>query len=62
LVGPYQRNADVLQHATPTNASAHKHAANASMMRAIAADEVIEASLARLEKPGITRSSARNRA
>ncbi len=62
LVGPYKRDPDVLQHERPTHASAHKHAANASMMRAIAADEVIEASLARLEETGLSRSSARSRA
>lgn len=62
LVGPYKRDADVLQHETPTHASAHKHAANASMMRAIAAEEAIEAALVRLKNPRLSRSSARSRA
>lgn len=48
LVGPYRREADVIQHERPDHASAHKHAANAGMMRAIAADEVVEAALAGL--------------
>lgn len=62
LVGPYQRDADVLQHERPNHPSAHKNAANASMMRAIAADEAIQAALARLGQPKISRSSARTRA
>ncbi len=57
LVGPYKREADVLQHESPTHASAHKNAANARMMLAIAADEAIEASLER-----VTRFAARSRA
>lgn len=60
LVGPYQRAGDVLQHESPAHASAHKNAANASMMRAIAADEAIEAALDRLKVPGLSRSSARS--
>lgn len=48
LVGPYERANDVIQHESPGHASAHKTPANASMMRAIAAEEVIEAALARL--------------
>lgn len=62
LVGPYKRDADVLQHETPTHASAHKHAANASMMRAITAEEAIKAALVRLNEPRFSRSSAQNRA
>ncbi|MEQ9095287.1 MAG: glycosyltransferase family 9 protein [Phycisphaerales bacterium] len=50
LVGPYRREADVLQHERPDHASAHKNAANAGMMRAIAADEVIEAAMTRLRQ------------
>lgn len=52
LVGPYERSSDVIQHEAPSHPSAHKNAANASMMHAIAADEVIEAALARLGRSG----------
>jgi lipopolysaccharide heptosyltransferase I len=61
LVGPYQREGDVIQHASPSHPSAHKHAANAGMMRAIVAEEVIQAALERLG-PGVSRSAARSRA
>ncbi|MFI4882064.1 MAG: glycosyltransferase family 9 protein [Phycisphaerales bacterium JB064] len=57
LVGPYKRDADVLQHERPDHPSAHKNAANARMMRAIAAEEAISAVLERL-----SRCAARSRA
>lgn len=50
LVGPYQRDDDAIQHERPTHPSAHKNPANVRMMHAIGADEVIEASLARLSR------------
>ncbi|MEO1008432.1 MAG: glycosyltransferase family 9 protein [Planctomycetota bacterium] len=50
LVGPYGREADVLQHATPGHTAAHKDPANAAMMRTISVDEVEAAALGRLSR------------
>ena len=53
LVGPYQRDDDVLQHERPTHPSAHKRAANASMMASITVEEVIQAALARFSPSAV---------
>jgi len=50
LVGPYQRECDVLQAHSPAHASAHKNSENVCMMEGIAADQVIEAARVRLSR------------
>jgi len=52
LVGPYGREADVIQHQRPDHPAAHKVADNARMMRAITVDEVLCAALERLSRCG----------
>ncbi len=47
-VGPYRRDADVLQHRDPGDTLDHKHDANAAMMRRITTDEALAAARARL--------------
>lgn len=48
LVGPYGREADVLQARTPDEGVTHKRDAHASLMAEISVDRVVEAALARL--------------
>jgi len=52
LVGPYGREADVIQHQRPDHPAAHKVADNARMMRAITVEEVLCAALERLSRCG----------
>lgn len=56
LVGPYRREADVLQHARPGDRFEHKdEAAGRAMMERIAVDEVVELMKVRLTRPGPAR-------
>lgn len=49
LVGPYRRDADVLQHLTPGDHTDHKdEPSGRALMQRIALDEVVDAALARL--------------
>ena len=41
-VGPYSRQADVIQHVTPDDRIDHKDAANVALMERITTGEVIE--------------------
>lgn len=50
LVGPYRRDADVIQHREPGDTIDHKDEANADQMDRITVDEVFEACKARLGK------------
>ena len=52
LVGPYGREADVIQHAGPADPLDHKHeAAGRALMERISVDEVFAAALQRLRRP-----------
>jgi lipopolysaccharide heptosyltransferase I len=54
LVGPYRRDADVIQHARPGDRFDHKDAETGrAMMERIAVEEVVAACLTRLHPPGI---------
>ncbi|GJM19135.1 MAG: lipopolysaccharide heptosyltransferase I [Phycisphaeraceae bacterium] len=51
-VGPYRREADVIQHVTPGDPIDHKTDANGALMARISVDEVFDACMARLAQPG----------
>lgn len=48
LVGPYRRDADVIQHVGPGDSLRHKDAANAKLMERISVEDVVAASAERL--------------
>ncbi len=48
LVGPYQRNHDVIQHTSPADDMNHKRDRNVALMHRIGINEVLEAGLQRL--------------
>ncbi len=50
LVGPYQRDNDVIQHITPGDALDHKTDANVSLMERISVDEVLAAAAERFSR------------
>lgn len=51
LVGPYQRDRDVIQHVEPGDAIDHKNPARRDLMERITVDEVLAAAQARLGAP-----------